>query len=225
MGSNASSGHGVGGAGRGNRADSFSSAYPGVAGSGSGSGALSVTSAFRSRSGAPSIRSLSFNPGGSSSHGHGAGGSGPEQRVYINEWKAPVAPTLPSTLKEEEQLEACIAYIARVESDLTTHNELRQPMLALYSGGGKAAGYSTSGAGGGSSSTNGAKALANWERKSNHLLAELVRWQGYVEGLNNALRLKGEKRDERAMETALARADEEMAKVKEGEEGGPIPLS
>ncbi|CAO1624083.1 unnamed protein product [Jaminaea pallidilutea] len=128
-------------------------------------------------------------------------GAFPHERIHINEWKAPAAPTVPSTLKEEDQMEMCISYIARTETELTEHNELRQPMLSLYSPRG----------------TNYGRALSNWERKSNHLLAELVKWQSYVESLNAATRLKNEKRDQRQMEWALARADEEMAKVREEE--------
>ncbi|CAO1630520.1 unnamed protein product [Parajaminaea phylloscopi] len=172
---------------------------------------------------APSIRSFSFASGpsepnagrnsisGSASTHNGRGGGSTasvnNDRTHINEWKAPAAPTVPSNLKEDEQMELCIAYIARTEAELTEHNELRQPMLALYSPRG----------------SNYSKALANWERKSNHLLADLVKWQSYVESLANANKLKNDLRDRRQMETALARADEEMAKVREGEEGGPAP--
>lgn len=168
---------------------------------------------------APSIRSFPFGGDSSSSRnsiaggtgsriGRGAGVAGNNDRIYINEWKAPTAPTVPSTLKEEEQMELCIAYIARTERELTEHNELRQPMLSLYA----------------SNSANRSKALSNWERKSNHLLAELVKWQSYVESLTSAMKSRNDMRDQRQMETALARADEEMAKARQSEEGDPVQI-
>lgn len=155
----------------------------------------------RKRPTTPSLRS--FNAGGNSHDTQGTSSSmiNTNDRLYINEWKAPAPPTAISTLSEEDQTASCIQYLARVTSELTTHNELRGPMLSLYSST-KSQAYQ--------------KALGNWEKKSNYLLTELVRWQGYVEALNVAGRLKGDKRDERAMDLALARADEEMSKVKNG---------
>lgn len=192
-----------------NTAGSISSGY-------TGAGASHTLSTPLFRRQPASIKSFSFASGAddfpssrnSSSSGPcnhnkrsvvGTGGS--NERIYINEWKAPAAPTVPSALKEEEQMELCIGYIAQTEAELTEHNELRQPMLSLFS----------------SRGSNYSKALSNWERKSNHLLAELVKWQSYVESLTNAAKLRNDLRDQRQMETALARADEEMAKVEGGE--------
>lgn len=58
-----------------------------------------------------------------------------ERPHFVNEWRAPAPPTTTSTLNEEEQLEACIRHASRIESELTLHNSLRQPMLAMYHGG------------------------------------------------------------------------------------------
>ncbi|PWN21755.1 hypothetical protein BCV69DRAFT_281683 [Microstroma glucosiphilum] len=186
-------GDSVGKARLGSRTPSIASGYTGA-----GVGNVLSPPSHRSRPPA-SIRSLSsLNPSGAARSAN--------DRTRINEWKAPVAPSMPSALREEEQMEACLAYISRTEAELTSHNELRQPMLALYNPRGP----------------NYGKALANWQRKSNHLLAELVKWKGYVESLNSALKLRMQKRDERAIETSLTRADEEMAKVQEEEEEGPI---
>ncbi|KAK0546075.1 hypothetical protein OC845_004781 [Tilletia horrida] len=117
------------------------------------------------------------------------------ERIFINEWKAPEAPTVASGLTEEKQLDRCVKHMKAIEEDLTAHNELRQPMLQLYSPRG----------------TNYAKALANWERKSNHLLQELVKYQCYVESLKNAMRLREEKHDLKEVDKMLATADEELA--------------
>lgn len=135
------------------------------------------------------------------------------ERIHITDWVAPSAPTLPSTLSEESQLDASISYISHTESELTNHNELRTPMLALYS-------PRRGGIGGGTGGSNNYnKALSNWERKSNYLLAELVKWQGYVESLKEGMRLRGERRDIKQMDVALARADEEMAKMNSSSDG------
>lgn len=137
----------------------------------------------------------------------GQGGhSNPNDRIFINEWKAPAPPTVPSTLKEEEQLERCQKHMEHIEAELVEHNDLRTPMLQLYS----------------MRSSNYSKALANWERKSNSLLQELVKYQCYVESLKNAVRLRAEKRDMREVDSMMRRADEEMARVREAEEGGPL---
>lgn len=137
-------------------------------------------------------------------------GSGPSshanERTYINEWKPPVSPTVASTLKEEEQLDRCISQVTRIELELTAHTNLRQPMLGLY----------------GPKSSNGAKALGNWERKSNYLLQELVKYQCYVESLKGAVRMRAEKRGKREVAALLEQADEEMSRVRQDEEGGPL---
>ena len=108
------------------------------------------------------------------------------ERIFINEWAQPQLPTVPSALKEDEQLERVTKHVAHIESELTKHNDLRQPMLQLYSPKG----------------SNHAKALANWERKSNHLLQELVKYQCYADSLKNAVRLRAEKRSEKLLERA-----------------------
>ncbi|KAK0520089.1 hypothetical protein OC842_007218 [Tilletia horrida] len=131
----------------------------------------------------------------------GAGGQSPihaNERIFINEWKAPEAPMVASDLSEEKQLERCAKHMNAIEADLTAHNELRQPMLQLYSPRG----------------SNHAKALANWERKSNHLLQELVKYQCYVESLKNAMRLRAEKHDLKEVDKMLATADEELGRLR-----------
>ncbi len=116
--------------------------------------------------------------------GSGSAGAHANERIYINEWKPPQLPTVPSTLKEEEQLERIVRHVATIELELTAHHELREPMLQLYSPRG----------------ANYAKALANWEKKSNHLLQELVKYQCYIESLKNAARLRAEKRGQKMLE-------------------------
>ncbi len=117
------------------------------------------------------------------------------ERVFINEWRTPSLPTVPSTLPEERQLFRLEKQVSTIQEDLTLHNELRQPMLSLYSP--KGANYN--------------KALANWERKSNHLLQELVKYQSYVEALKKSGDLKAERRAKREVEGMIEAGDEALA--------------
>lgn len=82
-----------------------------------------------------------------------------------------------------------------IEAELTLHNELRQPMLQLYSPKGG----------------NYAKALGNWERKSNHLLQELVKYQSYVEVLRKSADSKAERKAKREVEEMVREGDEMLA--------------
>lgn len=56
-------------------------------------------------------------------------------------------------------------------------------------------------------SANLAKASANWERKSQHLLAEIVKYQTYIEALTAAIKLRALKRGQKEVEQMLESAD------------------
>ena len=116
------------------------------------------------------------------------------ERMHINDWKPPAMPTVSSNLREDDQLDRAQRHMAHIEAELTVHNELRQPMLALYSPRG----------------SNHARALSNWERKSNHLLQELVKYQCYVESLRNSAKLRADKRGMKEVDSMIRRADEVM---------------
>jgi hypothetical protein len=146
--------------------------------------------------------------GASSVLSTGGGQVHANERMYINDWRAPNSPTTASTLKEEEQLEAVARHIVRIEAELEEHNTLRQPMLLLYSPRG----------------SNRVRAEANWTAKSSHLLGELTKWNVYAESLRSAAKLRADKAAEREVEQALVRADREMSHVRESEEGPPMPL-
>jgi len=109
------------------------------------------------------------------------------ERITISEWKPPLAPSIPSTLDEELQLEALKKHVAALMQELQEHNELRGPMMALYP----------------SRSQNSAKALSNWEKRSQYLLAEHVKYESYVDSLQAAMALRFKKRGEKALEHAL----------------------
>ncbi|KAI9442110.1 hypothetical protein H4582DRAFT_2072665 [Lactarius indigo] len=116
-----------------------------------------------------------------------AGSSPWSDRTNINEWKPPLAPSIPSIHDEEAQLEALKKHVAALTQELQEHNELRGPMMALYP----------------SRSQNAAKALGNWEKKSQYLLAEHVKYESYVDSLQAAMTLRFKKRGEKALERAL----------------------
>jgi len=52
-------------------------------------------------------------------------------RILINDWKAPLPPTVASTHDEETQLEALQKHVKSMSEDLRRHNELRTPMMDL----------------------------------------------------------------------------------------------
>ena len=137
---------------------------------------------------------------------------GSERPLYINEWRTPAPPTVSSTLNEEDQLEACKRHRARVEVELTEHNALRQPMIDYFE--------SLGGANQGGATLT--KALANFDRKASYLLSDLTKFTLYTATLTSANRLKLEKRDARQLNRMMLKADEELSRVKEEEEGPPI---
>ncbi|KAG1869818.1 hypothetical protein C8R48DRAFT_791069 [Suillus tomentosus] len=109
------------------------------------------------------------------------------ERLFINDWKPPIPPSISSIHDEEAQLEALQKYVHMLKKDLKHHNELREPMNALYT----------------PRSTNGAKAQSNWEKKSQFLLTENVKYDSYVDSLQSAMNLRLKKRGEKALERAL----------------------
>lgn len=109
------------------------------------------------------------------------------ERLFINDWKPPIPPSISSIHDEETQLEALQKYVHMLKKDFKNHNELREPMNALYT----------------PRTTNGGKAQSNWEKKSQFLLTEIVKYDSYVDSLQSAMNLRLKKRGEKALERAL----------------------
>lgn len=124
-------------------------------------------------------------------------------RVYINDWKPPLPPTVSSEHDEETQMEALKKHVESMKKDLEKHNELREPMLALYQ----------------ARTTNVVKAHSNWEKKSNYLLTEIVKYDLYIDSLQTAMTLRLKKRGEKALERALNGVEECDSKQRKGPEG------
>ncbi|KAL8948445.1 MAG: hypothetical protein Q9222_005365 [Ikaeria aurantiellina] len=91
----------------------------------------------------------------------------PGDRITISDWQPPQQSMVASVLLEVDQLRALQAYVRNIEEELQKHNELRSPMLLAFS----------------SRHPNSSKAMANWERKSSHLLREIVKFRTYIDCL------------------------------------------
>ncbi|KAK0714369.1 hypothetical protein B0T21DRAFT_296968 [Apiosordaria backusii] len=158
-----------------------------------------------------SIRSSSFDFGGSVNR-PGSGSSGvlgnhaglvgslpmrhsaklPGDRIHIADWTPPQQSTRPSNLSEKDQLGYLQGYIKSIEAELQSHNALRSPMLLAFT----------------PRSTNAVRAMANWERKSEYLLHEIVKFRTYAENLEQATVRRGEIYKERDIAKRAARGEE-----------------
>ncbi|CAK5265616.1 unnamed protein product [Mycena citricolor] len=123
-------------------------------------------------------------------------------RTAINDWKPPMPPTVSSPHDEETQLEALRKHVASMKRELKQHNEYREPMAALYQ----------------PRSANAIKAQNNWEKKSQYLLTEIVKYDSYIDSLQSAISLRHVKRGEKALERALngQSADDNLRKGRLG---------
>ncbi|KAF8070176.1 hypothetical protein FPV67DRAFT_1005473 [Lyophyllum atratum] len=109
------------------------------------------------------------------------------QKTLINDWKAPLPPTVSSVHDEETQFDALKKHVSAMKKDLERHNDFREPMTALYQ----------------PRTANAMKAQSNWEKKSQWLLTEIVKYESYIESLQAAMSLRLKKRGEKALERAL----------------------
>ncbi|KDE08850.1 hypothetical protein MVLG_00951 [Microbotryum lychnidis-dioicae p1A1 Lamole] len=121
-------------------------------------------------------------------------------RIVVNDWTPPNQPGGASQLSEESQLEALKKYAEIVKKDLAQHNVMRSPMMRLYS----------------PRSTNAVKSLVNWERKSQYLLAEIVKYQTYIEALSAAIKMRALRRGQKEVDAMLESADDDLSMDEEG---------
>jgi hypothetical protein len=127
----------------------------------------------------------------------------PGDRIHIAEWTPPTQSLRPSSFGEKEQLESLLSYVRSIEQELQTHNSLRSPMLLAFT----------------PRSSNATKAMANWERKSEYLLREIVKFRTYVDSLAAADIRRTEIYAERETARRAARGEVEGDEVDgEGEE-------
>jgi len=114
-------------------------------------------------------------------------------RIFINEWKPPLPPSIPSTFDEETQLAAMEKQVAVLNEELETHQTLQFAMSELYL----------------PRSSNANKAHQNWKSKSQFLTSEIVKYDIYVDALKAAMALRHKKRGEKVLERALVSVEEE----------------
>ncbi|KAJ4339866.1 hypothetical protein N0V95_007645 [Ascochyta clinopodiicola] len=91
----------------------------------------------------------------------------PGDKVVLSDWSPPTASMMASNLMEVDQLRALTDYVKTIEGELAHHNELRAPLLITFS----------------PRHPNAARAMANWERKSQYLLKEIVKFRTYIDTL------------------------------------------
>lgn len=53
------------------------------------------------------------------------------EKIYMNDWKPPLPPTVSSVHDEESQMDALQKHVSSMKKELKRHNELREPMAAL----------------------------------------------------------------------------------------------
>lgn len=197
-------------------ATSISASVKGHSRPGSAANAASVAAAAPRRMSVrsqDSVRSHSFDfprPGSGSSGARpgsaSRGGKLPGDRIHIAEWTPPAQSLRASTASEAGQLETLLGYVKNIEEELQTHNGLRSPMLLAFSPRG----------------ANAARAMGNWQRKSQYLLREIGKYRTYVEALRQAAMRKGEVYAERetARRAAVGEASESDGESQLGGEEG-----
>ncbi|KAG9008231.1 hypothetical protein FRB90_009031 [Tulasnella sp. 427] len=109
------------------------------------------------------------------------------EKIFINDWKAPIPSTVPSTHDEETQMEALQKQVNILKRELAAHDKIQVPMQNMYQ----------------PRSPNFMKAMANWEARSKYLLAEVFKYETYVDCLRDAMSLRMKKRGEKVLEKAL----------------------
>ncbi|KAH8727201.1 hypothetical protein GQ44DRAFT_130593 [Phaeosphaeriaceae sp. PMI808] len=118
----------------------------------------------------------------------------PGDKIVLSDWSPPACSMMASSLMEVDQLRALVDYVKTIEGELGYHNELRAPLLIAFS----------------PRHPNAAKAMANWERKSQYLLREIVKFRTYIDTLTSAQVQKQKIYAEReALEEQTAKANEE----------------
>ncbi|KAK3703540.1 hypothetical protein LTR37_014387 [Vermiconidia calcicola] len=122
----------------------------------------------------------------------------PGDKVQLAEWQPPTQSMMASQLMEVDQLKALTAYVANVEAELAEHNELKHAIELAYS----------------PRHTNYNRAMANWQRKSDHLLREIVKFQTYTDILNAAQKAKEGFYTKKAQVEARKSAGAQMEKEK-----------
>lgn len=110
----------------------------------------------------------------------------PGDKITLSDWSPPPCSMMASSLMEVDQLRALIDYVKNIESELGYHNELRAPLLIAVSRSHISSHRETNNMQFSPRHPNAARAMANWERKSQYLLREIVKFRTYIDTLTAA---------------------------------------
>ncbi|KAK5724125.1 hypothetical protein LTR17_013600 [Elasticomyces elasticus] len=98
----------------------------------------------------------------------------PGDKAHVTDWQPPSQSMMASQLLEVDQLKALTAYVSNVEVELERHNELKHAIELAYS----------------PRHANHQRAMTNWQRKSDYLLREIVKFRTYMDSLAAAQEAK-----------------------------------
>ncbi|KNZ48745.1 uncharacterized protein VP01_543g1 [Puccinia sorghi] len=95
-------------------------------------------------------------------------------KFTISDWNPPVPPMALSSLPEHVQLATLKRHNAHMQVELEKHNLLRRPMVNMYW----------------NRPIHLQKAMVNWEKKSQYLMAEIIKYTTYLNALEATIHLK-----------------------------------
>jgi len=98
----------------------------------------------------------------------------PGDKAQLMDWQPPSQSMMASQLMDVDQLKQLTTYVQTQEEELERHNELKHAIELAFS----------------PRHPNHNKALANWQRKSDYLLREIVKFRTYIDSLVAAQKAK-----------------------------------
>lgn len=115
----------------------------------------------------------------------------PADKAVIQEWQPPTQSMMASQLMEVDQLKQLTAYVESSEEELEKHNELKHAIeLAVSQMWQSHSIRMTDTLQYSSRHPNFNKTMANWQRKSDYLLREIVKFRTYMDSLSAAQKAK-----------------------------------
>ncbi|KAF2768519.1 hypothetical protein EJ03DRAFT_117261 [Teratosphaeria nubilosa] len=134
----------------------------------------------------------------------------PGDKIQIADWQPPTQSMMASQLLEVDQLKQLTAYVQNVEAELAKHNELKHAIELAYS----------------PRTNNYNKAMTNWQKKSEYLLREAVKFTKYTDSLTAAQTAKEEVYAKKAEQDAsTVGSPTESLRMRDGRDVTPRPRS
>ncbi|ORZ01662.1 hypothetical protein BCR43DRAFT_556274 [Syncephalastrum racemosum] len=94
--------------------------------------------------------------------------------VHVYEWQPPAPPTVSSATEEKAQLDALRKHVQELNEALDNHRDLKRKLELRFA----------------AKSSQGVRAMANWENKSQYLLHEIIKYQNYCDAIDRSLTLQ-----------------------------------